>query len=151
MSSSNNPKSGGGGKSGIGSRPRIRAMWSANLPSADTEAYLPSMDVYEQGGKLTIELELPGMKKDNIAVFVTGHVLTIEGIKGDIARAEGSRGERISYLQIERKFGRFQRSIKLPEHFDPSTPVARFRNGVLLITVDAQKKEPEEKRRVRIE
>jgi len=69
----------GGRKPGGG-----EVMWDLDTPVGEAEAYLPPMDVYEKEDKVIIEIELPGVNKDQIEVCVSRDMVTIEGVKRPI-------------------------------------------------------------------
>jgi HSP20 family protein len=90
----------------------------------------PAIDVKETEGKLVITAELPGLKKEEVKVNVTGENLTLEG-----ERKEEKEEEREGYYHSERSYGRFYRSIPLPEGANIDQTAAHFKDGVLEITV----------------
>ena len=93
----------------------------------------PRMDVSETDDAVQIEVELPGIAAEEIAVDVNDDVLTI--------RAEKRQDRRGVHVR-ERRFGMFQRSLRLPFQVDAEQVQARFENGVLRVTVPkAQQRE----------
>ena len=92
-------------------------------------------DVYEKDRTLVFETELPGVKKDEIAIKVEDDQLTIAG---EVKRNEEI--DREDYFRIGRRYGRFQRCFPLPsELIDKDGIKARFEDGIL--TVSAPMKE----------
>ena len=88
----------------------------------------PPVDVYEEGDALVVKAELPGMKKEEIEVTVTGDLLTISG-----KREKEEKVERKDYHRLERMAGAFSRSLKLPFEVELDKVTAAFRDGVLEI------------------
>jgi len=76
------------------------------------------------------DLDLPGMKAEEVKVSVTDAGFTIEGER----RQQKSRTES-GYVRSERSYGRFCRSVPLPEGARTDTAKASFADGVLEITV----------------
>jgi HSP20 family protein len=86
--------------------------------------------VKREKGKLLIHAELPGLKKENVKVTVTGDILEIEGERKFETEEKGR-----NYVHTERNYGRFYRAIPLPEGADGEKALAEFTNGVLEIGV----------------
>jgi HSP20 family protein len=119
--------SGAGLPSLVGNAPR--AMGLAELT--------PQLDVSETDQEVRIAAELPGISEDDVEVEVADDVLTIRGEKS----AEREEKER-DYHLTERAEGSFARSLVLPFPVDPEQVQARFKDGVLTITIP----KPEEMR-----
>jgi HSP20 family protein len=93
------------------------------------EGSMPKVDVYEDKDKITVQAELPGMRKEGIDVSLHGDMLTISGER----KAEEEQNEGEMY-RSERYYGRFQRSIPLPQPVDANRIQAQYKDGVLTIT-----------------
>ena len=91
------------------------------------------VDVVEEGDSYVISAELPGVKPEDIDISVTGNTLTIKGEMGDTIEQEGER-----YHYRERRYGSFQRSVRLPNTLDTDKVEASFENGVLNISIPKQ-------------
>jgi HSP20 family protein len=94
--------------------------------------WLPQIDVLERAGHFAVRADLPGMSKDDVKVEITDGMLTIQG-----ERKLEKNEEREGYAYSECSYGRFCRSIPLPEGAEVSKATADFRNGVLEITMPA--------------
>jgi HSP20 family protein len=94
------------------------------------EGWGPSLDLYEDKDTVTVNAELPGLNREDIDVSVHGNTLSISGER----KREESKGSGENY-RSERYFGRFSRSITLPAAVDASTVTARYRDGVLTVTL----------------
>lgn len=90
-------------------------------PSADAAS---TDDVYE------INVELPGVSEEDIAVELHDNVLVVKGEKRFEREEKGK-----TYYFSERRFGSFHRSFRLPEDVDPEKISADFSDGVLAIRV----------------
>ena len=98
----------------------------------------PSMDVYEEGDDLVVEVHVPGVKPDDMEVNVERGVLTISGR----TEAEQERKER-NYLLREKRAGRFIRSVQLPASYTADPSEATFEDGVLrLVFPKAEEAKP---------
>ena len=90
----------------------------------------PAMDVVENDKEVSLRLDLPGLKPEDVNVSIDDHVLTISGQIGDTIEREGDR-----YHYRERRTGSFQRSLRLPSTVDTENVEASFENGVLTVTL----------------
>ena len=90
---------------------------------------IPTLNVWEDDGKLYVEAELPGLKLDDLELYVDGNELTVKG-QGQETREEGA-----SYHRRERGVGPFSRVIQLPVEVDAENVDAALRDGVLTITL----------------
>lgn len=89
---------------------------------------VPSVEVADAGDALLVRVELPGIDPDEVDVDVApSHVV----IRGELRR-ETDESEHGVY-HSERRYGRFQRTIPLPEEVDSDGASADFRNGLLEI------------------
>ena len=99
------------------------------------------VDVAEKNGAYKVTAELAGVKKDDIKVAVDGAQLTLEAeVKQE---KEASPEERV--LHTERTYGKVSRSFTLPQEIDEAKVEARFRDGVLELTLPkkaAEKRKP---------
>lgn len=99
------------------------------LPSTSFfEGWEPAVDVYDDKDKITVRAEVPGMKKEDIQISVERNTVTISG-----ERKEEEKREEGNTFRSERFYGRFQRSITLPQPVDSSKIQATYRDGVLTV------------------
>lgn len=117
------------------------------VPAAALEArtrLLPA-DVRETGDALEVEMEIPGLRPEDIELTVENNVLTIAGEK----KVENREGSEDSYRLLERRYGRFERSFRVPGNVKAEDVSANYRNGVLHVTLP--KTEESRPRRIRVE
>jgi len=85
-----------------------------------------------------MSVEMPGLDEKNIEIKVANGVLTVKGEKTE----EKEEKEKDFHLR-ERRFGSFERSIRVPETVDTDKIEATFKQGVLIVkmpkTAEAQK------------
>jgi HSP20 family protein len=98
--------------------------------SGELEVWSPTVEVKQVNGKFLVTAELPGLKKENIKIEVTEEALILEGERKYEKEEKGEE-----YFRSERSYGRFYRSIPLPEGTDLDKAVAEFKDGVLEISV----------------
>ena len=93
------------------------------------ESWVPALEVFEKDGRLTVRLDAPGLTKENVAVHVAEGVLTVEG-----ERKQETEEEKNHWYRSERTYGRFYRTVPLPEGVIGKEVEATLTNGVLEIT-----------------
>lgn len=114
------------GAFGDADAPRFAGAEGAESP------WVPHIDVYERDGRLLINADLPGVKKEDVHAEITADAVLIRGTrKQERTRSEGG------IYRSERSYGSFYRLIPLPEGVDPETATANFRDGVLRIEMRA--------------
>jgi len=86
----------------------------------------PPLEVHESGENLVVQLDLPGVSKENLDISLEDGVLAVSGNRTP------STGQA---LYTERSFGAFRRSINLPSAIDGNKVQAIYENGVLVITL----------------
>ena len=89
------------------------------------------VDVAEKNGNYLVTADLPGVKKEDIHVDIDGAQVTLTA---EVKREQETReGERV--LHTERSFGKVSRSFTLPQELDEDKAEAKFRDGVLELTL----------------
>ena len=91
---------------------------------------VPDVDVAETETGFEVKADLPGVEEKDLQVTVTNGLLTLKGEK----RTESEEKDK-SYYRAERAYGAFQRSIPLPNDVDQEKIKARFKNGVLTVSL----------------
>jgi len=105
-------------------------------PARSEYEFLPRVDAYETNDKLVLEVEVPGVKKDELKVSVEDGVLRITGEK-KTEKDEKGRNYRI----VERSFGKFERAFVIPEYVNVKDISAKYDNGVLILEMPKKKEE----------
>ena len=98
---------------------------------APVRGYGPTLDVTEDDQHVTVTADVPGVEAADIDVRVVGDLLTISGEKKE--EREEKRG---GIWHTERRFGSFQRAVRLPGEVDPDKVEANYRNGVLTVKME---------------
>jgi HSP20 family protein len=107
-----------------------RAFDLPALGGGEPGATAPKVDVRETDREVEVTAELPGMDEADIDVSVADGVLTIRG-----ERKEERETKDKDYVRRERNFGRIERIVPLPAGLDPNAATAKFKNGVLTVTI----------------
>jgi HSP20 family protein len=96
----------------------------------ERQSWMPSVDVIETQDAIKFNVELAGMRPDDIKLEVDENVLTISGER----RFEEELQED-KYYRIERRYGSFSRSIALPQNVNSEHIEASYTDGVLEVSV----------------
>lgn len=106
--------------------------------------WAPAVDIYESDNSLVVEAELSGLDPDDIDVSIDNNILTVKGERKKISEVKEE-----NYYRIERAYGTFQRSIRLPSEVDAEKIEANYENGVLKVSVP--KIEPKKAKKIPIQ
>ena len=113
--------------------PMREGMWS------------PRIEAFQKEDKFIVRAELPGLKREDVEVNITDDAITING-----QRQHDQEEQREGFYHSERSYGRFYRTIPLPDGVIGDSAKATFRNGVLEITLQAPPEEVTRGRRVEV-
>jgi HSP20 family protein len=102
-----------------------------------------AVDVYEDGQNVIAEMNLPGLKGDDISVEVEDTYLRIAG-----RREEVQEKKEKSHYAKEIRRGSFERVIQLPDAVEQEKVVAEYKDGVLKVTLPKRAAPPEKKIKV---
>ena len=105
----------------------FEAPWAEVTTLGD---WTPPCDVMEGKDAITVKAEVPGVEPGDIAVTLDGDIVTIKGEKEAATEKKDERRHR-----VERSWGTFMRSVRLPAAVDGSKVTATFKNGVVTITL----------------
>ncbi len=106
--------------------------------------WTPVLDVSETDETVQVTAELPGVDPKEVDISLADDVLTIHGEK----KAESEEKQR-DYHRIERSYGSFTRTVRLPAAVDADKVEAAYRDGVL--TIALPKKEEAKTHKVKVD
>ncbi len=112
----------------------------------DLFSFQPRCDIYGDDKSITMELELPGVSKEDVKIKYENNILTIDGEKKKASFENSDK----KVLSGERRFGKFERKFTLSEVVDPSMIEAKFENGVLNIFIPKITTKPAGERNINI-
>jgi HSP20 family protein len=102
----------------------------SNGGRAVVRRWIPAMDVVEADGHYVLRADLPGLAENDVNIEVDDNVLTISGERKSEHEQKGE-----GYHRVERSFGSFRRSLRLPEGVDADSIQASFNSGVLEVQI----------------
>jgi len=106
----------------------------APFGSSDSGVF-PEIDVKETDKEIKVSAELPGLEEKDVEVLLTADSLTIKGEKKQEKEEKGQ-----SYYRSERRYGSFSRVIPLASDIETDKAEAKFKSGVLHITIPKTEK-----------
>jgi len=116
-----------------------------DVPNSDNGAFVPPMDVVETNDEILCHLEVPGMSRDDLDIRVEANVLIVSGEK----KYEQETHKEGGFRSVERRYGRFERSLVLPRTVNANSVKANYDNGILTIVLP--KAEESKPRRIEIQ
>lgn len=103
----------------------------------------PALNMYRHNGNLVVEAAMPGLKKDDIQINLTGQTLTLHGHRKDEKKIEQEH-----LFCSEMREGQFTSSIRLPVEVVPDKVKAEYKDGILRLTMPLV--EPEKHKTVNV-
>jgi HSP20 family protein len=91
---------------------------------------IPPINLYDAGESYILTAQLPGVGPEEVDLSITGETLTVRGVR---KRPDGVSEE--SYRRQERQFGRWSRTVAMPERVDGAKVSASFAHGILTVTL----------------
>ncbi|MBW2056644.1 MAG: Hsp20/alpha crystallin family protein [Deltaproteobacteria bacterium] len=108
--------------------------------------WAPSLDVSETKDNIVVKGEVPGIDPKDIDISIANGVLTI---KGEKKQEQEEKDE--NYHMIERRYGSFSRSIRLPHDIQNDKVKASYKNGVLKITLPKSEEAKRKEVKIKVE
>lgn len=109
---------------------RISKAFSTELSKDVLSDFNPSVNTREGEFAYHIDVDLPGVKKEDISVKIDNNILTLKG-----ERKSKEEVKKEDYYKMESSFGSFMRSFTVPENVDVENIHAENKDGVLEITL----------------
>jgi HSP20 family protein len=109
----------------------VDRFWDGDLPQLPSMGnWAPAMDVSETKDAVVVKAEVPGMESKDIQLSLQDQVLTLKGEKKE---EKDDKDEH--FYRMERSYGAFVRTVRLPATVDGSKVTATFKNGLLKVTL----------------
>jgi HSP20 family protein len=139
----------------VSSSPDIKTLQSqlnrifepfARFSSTDEDlvsgAWVPPVDIAESQDKIVVRAEIPGFRQEDIQIEFENGLLTLRGDR-QLEKVEG-----LTWHRVERAYGSFSRTFRLPRSIDAEKIAASYRDGILEIAVP--KREEAKPKQIRI-
>ncbi|NOY39509.1 MAG: Hsp20/alpha crystallin family protein [Nitrospirae bacterium] len=120
--------------------------WLPRLRFPELEEISPVVDIYEEGDDVVVKAEMPGIKKDDVDVSLTDNTITISGEK-----KKEEKVEKKNYYRLERSYGSFTRTFRLPAEVQSDKAKAKFKDGILEIRVPKTEEAKKREKKVKVE
>ena len=122
------------------------SMFTNDLPRFSMpESWMPAVDVNETETEFLLSADIPGLDKKDVSIDIHDGVITIKG-----ERAIDNEKSTDDYRIRERQLGSFNRSFRLPDNVNEVKVAAKFKNGVLKVTLPKTKEVIPEGRQIKI-
>ena len=118
--------------------------WPARLRRDELRA--PAVEIVEEKDDLVVKAEIPGIKKEQLEINLSDHLLTIQGEK-----KEEEEVKKKGYYYSERVYGSFSRTIELPCDVKAEKAKASFKDGVLEVRLPKTEEAKQKEVKVKVE
>jgi len=108
--------------------------------------WLPSLDVAETKDELVVKAEVPGMEPKDIDISLSDGVLTIKG-----GKKKEKEEKEADYHLVERSYGAFTRSVRLPKEVQSDKISASYKDGILNVTLPKSEKAKKKEIKIKVE
>jgi HSP20 family protein len=123
------------------------SFFERGVQRTDEDAeWLPSLDVAETKDEIVVKGEIPGMDAKDIDISLSDGLLTIKGEK----KQEREEKEE-DYHLVERSYGTFTRSIRLPKEVRREKISASYKNGVLKVRLPKSEEAKQKEIKIKVE
>lgn len=121
-------------------------LGNVSMPAANLTDMAVKMNISETEKEYTISADLPGLTQEDISLTVEDGALTLSGEKLRESEEEGK-----TFHRVERSYGKFSRTLQLPEDAQQDGISAAMKNGVLTIRIAKTVKQEKTQRKIEIE
>lgn len=97
--------------------------------------WTPSADIEETENAFVVKAEIPGVKKEDVKATVEDGILSIRGERKMEKEESGKK-----FHRVERSYGSFMRSFRMPDGVDDAAAKAEFKDGMLNVTLPKSEK-----------
>jgi HSP20 family protein len=125
---------------------RVNSFFQDLASEGNAEAvgkFVPAVDIYDDGEKVLVKLEIPGVKQEDVDIRVENQTLSVRGER----KFEAEEKEE-NFQRVERHYGSFYRSFTLPTSVDTENIAATYDAGVLKL--ELKKKASAQPRQIKI-
>lgn len=105
-----------------------QALGPLSRRGVSLDIWSPQLDVTEEDDRFILEIDLPGVRREDVDLKIEGRTLVIAGTRKIVRRTVGAR-----YSHCERVSGSFRRAIPLPREIDEEGISAALEEGILRV------------------
>jgi HSP20 family protein len=120
------------------------APLTSRLPEAFTGATWPPVNVAEGEKEMTVTVELPGLEEKDINVSFQGNLLTVRAER----KFEEEKKDK-QFRRLESQYGTLERTLTMPDNLRHDAIEARYKNGILTLTIPKVEPTPATKIKVK--
>jgi len=124
---------------------RLFNYYPTESDESDISAFKPTVSTREGEFAYHVEVDLPGVKKEDIHIDLKENQIVISG-----ERSFKEERHESDYYKVESSYGKFQRSFALPENVDVENIEASSENGVLEVVLPKLKIEKSEVKQIQV-
>lgn len=124
---------------------RMNEVFFSDISKNVLSDFTPTVNTREGEYAYHIDVDLPGVKKEDISVKVDNNVLTLKG-----ERRSKEEVKKEDYYKMESSFGSFTRSFTLPENIDSENIHAENKDGVLEITLPKKEQKNKTAKQIKV-
>lgn len=128
-----------------GSFPGLPRVLRQGSKASEGAMVVPQIDIAENDMAVTVTAELPGIDEDAVEVTLRDGVLTLKGEK-----SYEKKDEKDEIQIMERRYGSFMRSVRLPEGIDEDKVEAKYDKGILTVTAAKRPEAQKTPRKIKI-
>jgi HSP20 family protein len=119
----------------------------SNKGASSGSSWDPNVDLLDDGERIRVLIELPGVEAEDVTVTIRGRVLTVRGAKkGRIRSREGLR-----FFCMERYFGAFVKTLPLPSPVNTHRATAKLKDGLLEVVFPRVSDQREKELNIRVQ
>ena len=107
--------------------------------------WVPNVDISESKSAITLEAEVPGMSPEDFTITVDGDLVRIRGEKKQEEKKEDK-----NYYRVERRYGSFERTLRLPAEVTDTKACATYKDGILKIALPKKKKAEQKAKQIEV-
>ncbi|MCW8408266.1 Hsp20/alpha crystallin family protein [Legionella sp. PATHC035] len=112
----------------------------------DTSTWAPPVDIKEEKDRFLVLADIPGVNKEDIQISLEHNILTLRG-----ERYFEKTENKDDYTRMERSQGHFYRRFSLPQTADDAKISAKYKQGVLEISIPKKEMAVEKKIDITVE
>lgn len=124
---------------------RMNEAFAMDLKKDVFSSFAPSVNTREGEFAYHIDVDLPGVKKEDISVKIDNNILTLKG-----ERKSKDEVKEENYYKMESSFGCFTRSFTIPDNVDTENIHAENKDGVLEITLPKKEKKNKSAKEIKV-